>query len=297
MNRVELKHIFVRPPNPFAGWQQKAQTTLFLLFLLDVGVVWVRLWVPDALFGAAAWPEGALLLLAAGSTLASLSGQVPAQNAVLAAVVIGCAGGAAHMLGGLTGVPFGPFVYHPQNIGQMLFNSLPWTVPLIWVVVLLNSRGVARLMLRRVRRKTGYGFYVMGLTVVLVVLFELSWEPYAASVKQYWSWKPTRIPSDWYTAPWTNFLGWAVMTTLILLFVTPALINKSPIKSPPSHQPLILWELLSLLLLTAAALRHLRSAVILVAVQMFLVATLSLLGSKAKSSSSHTPQGSLSKLP
>jgi uncharacterized membrane protein len=296
MNRVELKHISVRPPNPFAGWQQKAQTGLFLLFLLNVGLVWVRFWIPDALFGAAAWPEGALLLIAAGSTLASLSGQVPAQNAVLAAVVIGCAGGAAHMLGGLTGVPFGPFVYHPQNMGQMVFNSLPWPVPLIWVVVLLNSRGVARLSLRRFRRKTGYGFYVMGLTVVLVVLFELSWEPYAAFVKQYWTWKPTRIPSDWYTTPWTNFLGWAVTTTLILLFVTPALINKSPTKSPPSHQPLILWELLSLLLLTAAALRHLQSAVILIAIQMFLVATLSLLGSRAKCSANRTPPSTLSKV-
>jgi uncharacterized membrane protein len=171
MNRVELKHIFVRPPDPFAGWQQKTQTGLFLLFLLAAGLVWVRLWIPDALFGGAGWPEGALLLIAAGSTLASLSGQVPAQNAVLAAVVLGCAGGAAHLLGALTGVPFGPYAYHPENIGQMLFYSLPWTVPLIWVVVVLNSRGVARLILRRYRGKPVYGFLVMGLTVFLVVAF------------------------------------------------------------------------------------------------------------------------------
>jgi hypothetical protein len=88
-----------------------------------------------------------------------------------------------------------------------------------------------------------------------------------------------------------------VTTTLILLFVTPALINKSPVKPPPSYQPLILWELLSLLLLTSAALRHMRSAAMVIAIQMFLVGTLGVLGSRGKSSARRSRRGVLSQFP
>jgi uncharacterized membrane protein len=252
---------------------------LLLFFVLNAGLVGLRLAIPKALPAGAAWPDAFLLVLAAGSTLASLSGQVPAQNALLAASVIGCAGGAAHALGAATGVPFGPFVDHPQNIGRELFSLVPWTVPLIWVVVLLNARGVARLILRPYRSKDGYGFYVMGLTVLLAVVFDLGWEPYAVLLKHYWAWKPTRIPLDWYTAPWSAFLGWALAATLILLFVTPALINKSPAQPRPSYQPLVIWEVLSLLLLTGALVRHLPGAAVFVGLEMLTVALLSLVSS------------------
>ena len=33
----------------------------------------------------------------------------------------------------------------------------------------------------------------MGVTICLAVVFEFSFEPYASVVKEYWSWKPTRL--------------------------------------------------------------------------------------------------------
>jgi uncharacterized membrane protein len=284
MNRMDLTHIPARERNPFAGWEQKAQGISLVLFFASAGLVWVRLWAPVGLFSGKSWPDGLLLVLAAGTTLTSLCRQLPAQNGVLAAVVIGAVGGGAESLGGAIGIPFGPFGYNPQNIGRPMFNLLPWTVPLIWVTAILNARGVACLVLGRYRSQTNYGFWLMGVTVLLVVLLELSFEPYAAVVKQYWSWKPTRIPSDWYTTPWTNFLGWTVTTALILLFVTPALINKSPIKHPPSYHTLIVWEVLSLLFLTATAHDRLWGAASLITTQMLLVAGLSMFGTRLKSS-------------
>ena len=280
MNRVELKHIPVRPQNPLAGWEQKIHWLLFVLFLLNAGLVWVRLRAPAAAFAGKSWPDGLLLVLAAGTTLASLSRQLPAQNCIFAAVVIGAAGGATEIMGASTGIPFGILVYNPENIGRPIFNVLPWSVPLIWVTAILNARGVARLMLRGYRSRPNYGFWLMGLTVLLTVLFELSFEPYATVEKQYWTWKPTRIPSDWYTAPWTNFFGWAVTTTLILLFVTPALINKSPVKHPPSYHPLVVWEVLCALFLTGIVQERLWRAAWVIGVQMILVAVFSVLGAR-----------------
>ena len=283
MNRVELKHIPLRPRNPFAGWQKGLHRLFLALFGVALLLVWLRLIFPAALFAGSRWPDGLLLVLAAATTLASLSRQLPAQNVVLAAALIGGFGGAAASVGAITGVPFGPFTYNAENIGKFLFYPLPCAVPILWVVAILNSRGVARLIMRPYRQRPDYGLWLMGVTVLLVVCLDLSFEPYATLVNGYWSWKPTKIPYDWYSAPLSNFSGWATITLLILLFVTPALINKSPVKTPPTWHPLVVWELLSFLFLTGTALRHFWGAALLTAAQMVLIGVLSMLATKRKS--------------
>ena len=282
VDRVELKHIKVRASNPFARWQPAAHGLLFVFFALDVLLVCLRLRWPGLFFREAPWPDGLLLILALATTVASLSGQIPAQNALLVAILIGFMGGAVGLLGATTGVPFGPLVYNKATVGAFLVNPLPWSVPMFWVVALLTARGVARLMLRQYRFHRNYGFAVMGTTVLLVVLLELSFEPYAVLVKEYWSWKPTKLPFTWYSAPWSNFLGWGATSLLILLFVTPALINKSPVKRPPAYHPMVVWELLSLLFLVGTALHGLWTASIFTAGQMVVAFVLGVVGAKRK---------------
>ena len=114
--------------------------------------------------------------------------------------------------------------------GPKLFKTLPWALPLIWIVAILNSRGVARLILRPWRKIRNYGFWLIGLTAVLTVLFDLALDPFAARVKHYWLWVPTKFPLTWQGAPLVNFLSWAVVSLLILAFVTPVLINKHPVR-------------------------------------------------------------------
>jgi hypothetical protein len=75
-----------------------------------------------------------------------------------------------------------------------------------------------------------------------------------------------------------NFIGWAVTTLLILAFVTPFLLNKRPVKNPPDYHPLVVWLVLSLLLLTGAAVHHLWLATVTIAAQSGLLAVLGLLG-------------------
>jgi len=270
----------VRAPNPLVGWQRAAHRVLFLLFLLDLALVCFRLNRPGLLFGTARWPDGLLLVLATATTLTSLSGQIPAQNAILSAVLIGAIGAGIAILGAITGVPFGPFVYNKENFGPFLFYPLPWAVPMLWVVAILNARGVARLCWRKYRQRPNYGLRVLGSTVALVLLLELSFEPYAVWIREYWSWKPTKLAFTWYTAPLVNFLAWAVTSLLILLFVTPALINKSPVKRPPAYHPLFVWELLSFVFLLGTTLRALWSASAFIAAQMIVMLILAMLGSR-----------------
>src|ERR1041384_7891201 len=229
MDRVVLKHIPLRRPNRFSGMAPVLHRVTWGLFLVLVASVWIRLWAKVAWLPTGSWPEGLLILLAAATTLVSLSRQLPGQNVLLAALVIAVFAGAAQVLGALTYMPFGPYVYD-KRFGPQLFDVLPWPVPLIWIVALLNARGVARLILRPWRQNPVYGLWVIGVSASLVVLLDFGLEPFATQVMGYWSWKPTKIPSDWYSTPWVNFLGWAVTSLLILVFVTPALINKKPVR-------------------------------------------------------------------
>lgn len=274
-----LKAMVLRS-NRFAGLAPKVHWALFSLFLLQFALVWSRLVLPKPIFGPARWPDGLLVVLSAATLLASLARQLPGQNVIMISVIIALIAGAVQSLGAWTAIPFGPYVY-TEHIGQELFHPLPWAVPLVWITVILASRGVARLMLRPWRKSQTYGFRLMGLTTLLVVLFDVGLEPFATRIKHYWFWNPTKLRFEWYTAPWINFFGWAVTTLLILVFVTPFLINKRPMAPPPpDYSPLVVWLLLLLLFATGAAVGQLWPAVGLIALVSIAAAVFALRGAR-----------------
>jgi uncharacterized membrane protein len=277
VNRLPLQDIPLEPI-PFSGWAPKVHRVLFALFLFQWAVVWAGLWLARPPFGDARWPDGLFMVLTAATLLASLTCYLPGQNVILASLLIAFLAGAVTTLGALTAIPFGPFVY-TDAIGRQLLYPLPWTVPIIWLVALLASRGVARLVLRPWRHTLNYGYWLLALTALLVVVLDFGLEPFATQVKHLWKWTPTRLRLDWYTAPCVNFLGWGVSTLLILVLVTPALINKKPMKQPPpDYHPLTVWLLLNLLFATGAAVNQLWLAVVAISVGSAAVTVLALRG-------------------
>jgi len=175
------------------------------------------------------WLEGLFFVFAALSSLLALSRRLSLQNIVATAALITLISGAVISLVALSGIPFGP-VHYSTYLGEKIFNVLPWSVPLVWIFLIVNGRGIARLMMRPWRKTNYYGFWVMGLTCLLAVVFDLGLEPFAVYVKDYWIWQTPRPVPAWYTAPWVNFLGWFVTTLGILIFAMPWLINKQPVK-------------------------------------------------------------------
>ena len=279
MNRVVLKDIALRS-NRFSALAPRVRRVLFGLFLLQFALVWTRLWLPWPLLGDARWPDGLLVVLTTATVLGSLTAQLPGQNVMLASLIIAFIAGAVQTLGALTAIPFGPYVY-TDRIGQQLFHPLPWAVPLVWIAFMLASRGVARLMLRPWRKTQNYGFRFIGFTALLVVLLDVGLEPFATRVKHYWFWHPTKLNLDWYGAPATNFLGWAVTALLILAFATPALIVKKPMpQPPPDYAPLTVWLLLNLLFATGAAVHHLWPALGLISLISLVVTVFAVRGAR-----------------
>jgi len=184
--------------------------------------------------------DALLLLLATAASISALARQLPLQSVLFAAFITALIGGATHGLSAHTGLPFGPLSFG-ETSGPQLFNTVPMTVPMLWVVAIFNSRGVARLMLRPWRRVKNYGFLLIALTAVLALAFDLALEPFAHA-KHLWLWQPTKISVTWFGASPLSFLGWGFVSLLILAIIMPYLIRKQPGNpSAPDYAPLALW--------------------------------------------------------
>lgn len=270
----------IAPSEQFsAGAQKLLHWSFFCVFVILLLFVWLQI-------AFAFFPEknsaafDALLVLAAfATTITAMSRQLPLQNVLLAAAVVALISGASQALGALAGIPFGPYLY-TNAAGPKIFDVLPWCVPFIWVIVVLNSRGVARLILRPWRKSRIYGFRLIGLTAALAVIFDFGLEPFATRVGHYWIWQPTRFGLLWQDTPPGNFLGWLVTALVILAFVTPVLINKSHKKFPPDYHALIVWILLSALFATGAAKHQLWNAVGFIAAANVTVLIFSIRGAR-----------------
>ena len=224
--------------NPAGGTTlKKRDWPHYLILTLTLAAAVATLFNP---FGTTSNLDALLLLLATAGSISALARQLPLQSVLFAAFITVLIGGAAHGLSARTGLPFGPLSFG-TTAGPQLFNTVPWTVGLLWIIAILNSRGVARLMLRPWRRVKNYGFLLMGLTAALALAFDFALEPFAR-VKHLWLWQPTKISMTWHGASPLSFLGWVFVSLLILAIIMPYLIRKQPGNpSAPDFAPLALW--------------------------------------------------------
>ncbi len=246
-----------RLPSP---WAHAMHQLVFNAFLVCFALVWMTL-TPGHSF-AEEWHglEGLFWLLAAATSLVGLARCLPGQNVLMASTLLAAISFAVAALAQKTGILFGPRTYTGTFGAKIL--GVPWPVPLLWLTIIFNGRGVARLIMRPWRETPYYGFRVIGLTGALAVAFDAALEPFATRVKHYWFWELHASVPAWYSAPWMNFLGWFVTTLGILGFTTPWLIDKRPLQQPTDYHPLALWLLLNFYIATANALWQMWPAVV-----------------------------------
>ena len=237
------------PPSP---WANAIHKPVFLAFLLGLAFAWITLLL--GLSDDWPWSDALLWMLAAAAALVGLARRLPGQNVLLSAALIAALSFTIAVVADRTAVPYGPRVYSAR-LGEKILG-VPWPIPLIWIVILVTGRGVARLIMRPWRKTTYYGFWVIGLTGLLALLLDLGLDPFAARVKRYWLWQTSPDVLNWYSAPWVNFLGWLATALGILGFTTPWLINKQPVKQPVDYHPLVIWLLLNFYLATGSALHQ-----------------------------------------
>jgi uncharacterized membrane protein len=227
-----------KTPPPASAFQS-IHRIIFLVFLLSFGAIFTL--ITSGSSSPAFYPLLVMLVLSAvATTLLSISQSLPVQNALTIAILIGLLSTVVEITNLKTNLPFGHHVWG-NNLGPQLFHLVPWPVPLIWIIVILNSRGFARLLLRPCRNFPNYGLFCLALASLLAAVLDLGLEHFAA-VNHFWAWPESKV------APWYNFLSYALTSAIVLFLITPWLINKKPIpQSPPDYHPLAVWLLLQLL--------------------------------------------------
>jgi len=158
-------------------------------------------------------------------TIINQSHFLPKQNVLALVCLISFLSSAAYLLVGTTCFPLGRLL-RDDPAELRFFHRPPWTVPLIWVIAVLTSRDLARLVLRPWREAANYGWRVIGMTILLVILFNAS----------------LANPLILSRAFGINVAVIALTTLLILGALTPWLIQKKPAPQPkPDFVPVIIW--------------------------------------------------------
>ncbi len=191
-----------------------------LLFLLATS------WFPGV-DGNARVLELASLGLGTAATIAWLARVLPLQNLLLAAALIAGLSLGADLLSIRIGIR-PPMEDGPA--GEHTFRFLCAIAP-VRVFEILNSRGLARLVVRRREPGSRQGIWVLACTVLLSVLFESTFQGFAAA-NALWPWS-TVAPAMW-----------PLVALVIAALITPVLINKKPGGVPERESTaLLLWLL------------------------------------------------------
>jgi hypothetical protein len=190
-----------------------------------------------------------LIVSSAIVSLAIYGRRLPWQNVVaIAAIVLGGTG-LLEIVNARSGIPLGKIVFLPP-FGAKLFGVLPWPLPIIWLVVLLNSRSVSELILKSWRENPNYGLWLLALSSVLAgfLLFNFQW--HGLEIRHDWAF-PKKGNGSALLALNARFL----LTPVWHILLTVWLINKNPNRPKLDLYPLSVWLLLDLYF-GAAALIH-----------------------------------------
>jgi hypothetical protein len=181
-----------------------------------------------------------LLILAVAATVTWLRAELPVQNVAMATVVIASLAWAGESLGGFLTAPQGS-QFWGEDPGTWWSAGVSWTAPALWVVILLNCRGTARLLLRPWRSSRSYGLWLLGFTVLLAAWFALDPDMLAGRHHSGWGWIHPRWALDGQPAPLLLCLGRAVLGPALLVCAAPWLMCKRPAEPSPGFQPLAVW--------------------------------------------------------
>jgi uncharacterized membrane protein len=168
------------------------------------------------------WIDAAIVLTATLATVAVLLRELPAQNVLFIS-------GATGLTGGILAASnvFGPS-YAPGT-GLAVGGVMPWFVPLVWFVIIVNARLLARRLLRPWRTWFLYGFLLVGVSAALACLLQTGIDAFGVLVREYWHWPANRLPGF-------RYVVWALSSAILLIVLAPWFISKRPAGNS-SHEP------------------------------------------------------------
>jgi hypothetical protein len=191
-----------------------------------------------------------LIVSAALASLVILGRRLPVQNVVTISTIVLGVSGLLELVNARTGIPFGKVIFR-DSFGGKIFGVLPWTMPLLWLIAILNGRGSAQLILRPWRTGKNYGWWLLGLGALLTTILLFDFHIYAKEIRHYFG-----IDRKSENSVGLVFITRFAATLLLLLLTTGWFINKKPVEEKLHFYPLILWGLTNSYFAIAAFIHH-----------------------------------------
>ena len=138
---------------------------------------------------------------------------------VRVSILVFLLGWVAEAIGSHTGYPFGEYAY--TEILQPQILGVPMLIPLAWMMMLPPSWGVASAISSRFDQRWQTAVFII-LSATAMTAWDLFLDPQMVAWGL-WAWAS---PSGFYGIPWSNYLGWLLVSALITAIIRP---NKMPI--------------------------------------------------------------------
>jgi uncharacterized membrane protein len=182
-----VEHIM---PSKIAGWPISDQLKTFVKLCL-------------------VWGDPILILLAFANTHLHAARQWSAGVARRWAAIVVVLAFGIETFGTATGFPFGSYKY-TDGFGPVLY-LVPVTIPLAWHVVVTNALFLVRMVGPHLSR------LIEALFVgVICTTYDFILEPFATTVKHYWTWAGGTVPP-------LNYVAWFVISAALAYLFAPTL--------------------------------------------------------------------------
>lgn len=183
----------------------KDRTYQLFLFWFAVGVILVGF---DLLPTWLEWANTVFLVLAGVMGIFYFFSLFPPAKATLSVLVIYVFSSFMEYLGSAYGILFGEYDY-TERFGAKLFD-IPFTIGFAWLLVMATTHAVAM----RITKTPGTGMVIIG--SLAAVVMDLIIDPVAFKANEYWIWFEGGL---YYDIPWTNFMGWFVVASILHAFI------------------------------------------------------------------------------
>ena len=126
-------------------------------------------------------------------------------------------GWAAETIGSHTGYPFGDYAY--TETLQPQISGVPLLIPLAWMMMLPPSWGVAYAISSRLEQRWQSTVFTI-LSAAAMTAWDLFLDPQMVSWGL-WVWAS---PAGFFGIPWSNYLGWLLVSAVITALIRPNLL-------------------------------------------------------------------------
>ena len=189
---------------------QTALLTVWVLTMISLPIVnWNFGW--QVMIGAV----NAGVLAQAFAVVAVLWAAWGAARALRVAAMVAALGWAAEALGSRTGFPFGAYDY-TAALQPQLFH-VPLLIPLAWLMMLPPAWGAAQALSRRVAPRWRTPAFII-LSALAMTAWDLFLDPQMVAWGL-WEWQN---PGGYFGIPWSNYLGWLLVSAAITGLVRPS---------------------------------------------------------------------------